>query len=174
MGSYVTHTGRQAMSFWLACCPDSFSGRRQMKLHEDQLNLIRHTIRFPVTDYLDCLEIPGGTEGGDRVKLSYAFRPLTKNGYLAKRKDGSVTVLAKGRALFPEERPLISAGGGAAERQRLMGSLPRGGADGTERGACRGRGAGDPGASIYPLRLLAKNCAGHSVHDPVCGNADSL
>ncbi len=91
-----------------------------MKLHEDQLNLIRHSIRFPVTDYLDCLEILGGTEGGDRVKLSYAFRPLTKNGYLAKRKDGSVTVLAKGRALFPEERPLISTGGGAAEQQRLM------------------------------------------------------
>jgi len=73
-----------------------------------------------MTDYLDCLEILGGTEGGDRVKLSYTFRPLTKNGYLAKRKDGSVTVLAKGRALFPEKKPLISAGGGAAERQRLM------------------------------------------------------
>ncbi len=86
-----------------------------MKLHEDQLNLIRHAIRFPVTDYLDCLEILGGTEGGDRVKLSYAFRPLTKNGYLAKRKDGSVSVLAKGRALFPEERPLISAGCGDAD-----------------------------------------------------------
>ncbi len=54
-----------------------------MKLHENQLNLIRHLIRFPVTDYSDCLEILGGTEGGDRVKLSYAFRPLTKNGYLA-------------------------------------------------------------------------------------------
>jgi len=91
-----------------------------MKLHEDQLHLIRHAIRFPVTDYLDCLEILGGTEGGDKVKMSYAFRPLTKNGYLAKHKDGSVTVLAKGRALFPEERPLISVGGGAAERQRLM------------------------------------------------------
>lgn len=120
MGSCTTHTGRQAVSFWLACCPDSFSERRQIKLHKDQLNLIRHTIRFPLTDYLDCLEILGGAEGGDRVKLSYAFRPLTKNGYLAKHKDGSVTVLAKGRALFPEERPLISAGGGAAERQRLM------------------------------------------------------
>jgi len=45
---------------------------------------------------------------------------LTKNGYLAKHKDGSVTVLAKGRALFPEEKPLISSGGGAAEWQRLM------------------------------------------------------
>jgi len=120
MGSYTTHTGRRAASFGLACRPDSFSERRQMKLHEDQLNLIRHTTRFPVTDYLDCLEILGGTEGDDRVKLSYAFRPLTKNGYLAKHKDGSVTVLAKSRALFPEEKPLISAGGGAAERQRLM------------------------------------------------------
>jgi len=120
MGSNTTHTGRQAVSFWLACRPDSFSERRQMKLHEDQLNLIRHAIRFPVTNYLDCLEILGGTAGGDRLKLSYAFRPLTKNGYLAKRKDGSVTVLAKGRALFSEEKPLISAGGGAAERQRLM------------------------------------------------------
>jgi len=59
-------------------------------------------------------------EGGNRVKLSYIFCPLRKNGYLAKHKDGSVTVLAKGRALFPEEKPLISTGGGTAERQRLM------------------------------------------------------
>jgi len=91
-----------------------------MKLHENQLHLIRHLIRFPVMDYQDCLEMLGGMEERDRVKLSYVFRPLTKNGYLAKRKDGSVTALAKGRAMFPRERPLISAGGGAAERQRLM------------------------------------------------------
>ena len=56
----------------------------------------------------------------DRMALSYAFRPLTKNGYISKRKDGSVSILAKGRKLFPELEPLISVGGGEAERKRVM------------------------------------------------------
>ena len=57
---------------------------------------------------------------GDRTALSYAFRPLTKNKYVSKQKDGGVSILAKGRALFPDITPLISAGGGAAERRRVM------------------------------------------------------
>ena len=31
-----------------------------------------------------------------------------------------MSILAKGRALFPETEPLISTGGGAAERRRVM------------------------------------------------------
>ena len=60
------------------------------------------------------------TGTGDKVALSYAFRPLTKNKYLAKHKDGSVVILAKGRALFPNVKPLISAGSGARSVQRVM------------------------------------------------------
>ena len=48
------------------------------------------------------------------------FRPLTKNKYLIKRKERSVAILAKGRALFPDVKPLISAGGGAQSVQRVM------------------------------------------------------
>ena len=48
------------------------------------------------------------------------FRPLTKNKYLSKRKDGSVSILSKGRALFPEVKPLIAAGGGAGEIRRVI------------------------------------------------------
>jgi hypothetical protein len=55
----------------------------------------------------------------DRTALSYAFRPLTKNKYAAKHKDGSVTILAKGRALFPDVKPLVTMGGGAAGMKRL-------------------------------------------------------
>lgn len=91
-----------------------------MKLHEDQLRLIHHLILYPTMDYFDCLMMLDTEETGDLVKLSYAFRPLTKNGYLAKHKDGSVTALAKGRALFPDEEPLISSGGGKTERDRVM------------------------------------------------------
>ncbi len=91
-----------------------------MKLHENQLHLIRHLCRFHMLNYADCLWLLD-TEGiNDLVALSYAFRPLTKNGYLSKRKDGSVTISAKGRALFPDTQPLISMGGGEKERQRIM------------------------------------------------------
>lgn len=91
-----------------------------MKLHDNQLKLLRHLARFNLIDYPDCLELLNTTGTGDRVAMSYAFRPLTKNRYVSKRKDGCVSILAKGRALFPEITPLISAGGGAAERRRVM------------------------------------------------------
>ncbi len=91
-----------------------------MKLHENQLHLIRHLCRFHMLSYADCLWLLDTEEANDPVALSYAFRPLTKNGYLSKRKDGSVTISAKGRALFPDTKPLISMGGGKKERQRIM------------------------------------------------------
>ncbi len=91
-----------------------------MKLHENQLHLIRHLCRFHMLNYADCLWLLDTEETNDPTALSYVFRPLTKNGYLSKRKDGSVTISAKGRALFPDTQPLISVGGGEKERQRLM------------------------------------------------------
>lgn len=91
-----------------------------MKLHEVQLELLRHLVRFHLLSYPDCLDLLDTEGTGDRTALSYVFRPLTKNRYVSKRKDGCVSILAKGRALFPEVTPLISAGGGAAERHRVM------------------------------------------------------
>lgn len=91
-----------------------------MKLHENQLHLLRHLARFNLLDYTGCLEMLDVDETGDRTALSYAFRPLTKNKYLSKRKDGSVSILAKGRALFPDVKPLISAGGGTSEIKRVI------------------------------------------------------
>lgn len=91
-----------------------------MKLHGNQLKLIRHLARFNLLDYPSCLELLETEDTTDHVALSYAFRPLTKNRYLSKRKDGSVMILAKGRALFPNIRPLISSGGGASETKRIM------------------------------------------------------
>lgn len=91
-----------------------------MKLHDNQLQLLRHLARFNLLDYRGCLEMLDVDETEDRTALSYAFRPLTKNKYISKRKDGSVSILAKGRALFPEVKPLISAGGGAGEIRRVI------------------------------------------------------
>lgn len=76
--------------------------------------------RFNLLDYESCLEQLKTEAKTDRTELSYAFRPLTKNGYISKRKDGCVSILAKGRELFPGLEPLISAGGGEAERKRVM------------------------------------------------------
>lgn len=91
-----------------------------MKLHENQLKLLRHLARFNLLDYADCLDMLDTAKTGDRVALSYAFRPLTKNKYVSRRKDGSVSILAKGRSLFPEVKPLISVGGGTAGIKRVI------------------------------------------------------
>lgn len=89
-------------------------------LHENQSKLIRHLARFNLMDYQDCLDMLD-TEGvGDRTALSYVFRPLTKNKYLSKDENDCVSILAKGRALFPELTPLISTGGKDSDRRRVM------------------------------------------------------
>lgn len=88
-----------------------------MKLHDNQLYLIRHLIRFHYLDYESCLDILDTPNTYDRISLSYAFRPLTKNRYISKNKDGIVTVLKRGKALFPNEKPLISSG---CEKQRII------------------------------------------------------
>lgn len=97
-----------------------------MKLHENQLKLVRHLARFTLLEYTDCLDMLN-TEGTlERTALSYIFRPLTKNKYISKRKDGCVSILAKGRTLFPEVTPLISAGGGTSERCYLCAERKQG------------------------------------------------
>lgn len=75
---------------------------------------------FNLLDYESCLEQLKTEAKTDRMALSYAFRPLTKNGYVSKREDGCVSILTKGRELFPGLEPLVSAGGGEAERKRVM------------------------------------------------------
>ncbi len=81
-----------------------------MKLHHNQLLLIRHLIRFNSLDYESCLNILDTDNTHDKIALSYQFRPLTKNDYVSKNKKGIVAVLRKGRTLFPDEKPFISEG----------------------------------------------------------------
>ena len=59
-----------------------------MKLHQNQLDLILHLIRFNIMSYEDCLKFLDTEHTGDLVAMSYIFRPLTKNKYVAKNKDG--------------------------------------------------------------------------------------
>ena len=66
-----------------------------MKLHENQQKLILHLIRLNILAYEECLKFLDTENTGDMVAMSYAFRPLTKNGYVSKSKDGVVTVLQK-------------------------------------------------------------------------------
>ena len=91
-----------------------------MKLHKNQLALIRHLILLNIMAYADCLTYLDTENTGNRIAMSYAFRPLTKNGYLAKSRDGIVTVLQKGRELFPEEKPLISVATHGQGRNRVL------------------------------------------------------
>lgn len=74
-------------------------------------------IRFHYLDYNSCLKILNTEITYDRIAMSYAFRPLTKNKYISKNKDGIVTVLKKGRDLFSNEKPLISSGG---DKERII------------------------------------------------------
>ena len=90
-----------------------------MKLHENQQKLILHLIRLNIMAYEDCLKFLDTENTGDMVAMSYVFRPLTKNGYVSKSKDGVVTVLQKGRNLFPEEVPLISTASKGKPRERV-------------------------------------------------------
>ena len=91
-----------------------------MMLHENQLKLIRHLARFNLMDYQDCLDMLDTEDVGDRTALSYVFRPLTKNKYLSKDENNCVSILTKGRSLFPELTPLISTGGKDSDRRRVM------------------------------------------------------
>lgn len=91
-----------------------------MKLHDNQLRLIRHLIRFNILDYENCLKVLSTQNEKDEIALSYAFRPLTKNNYIAKNKDNIVTVLNKGKNLFPDEKQLISDGGNEQTRKRIL------------------------------------------------------
>jgi len=91
-----------------------------MKLHQNQLDLILHLIRFNIMSYEDCLKFLDTEHTGDLVAMSYIFRPLTKNKYVAKNKDGIVTVLKKGRELFPDEAPIISVATRGKSRLRVL------------------------------------------------------
>lgn len=89
-------------------------------MKDNQEMLIRHLIRFHILDYESCLQVLDTENTGDKVALSYIFRPLTKHKYISKDKDGIVSILKKGKELFPEEEPLISIGGGAQSRRRIL------------------------------------------------------
>jgi hypothetical protein len=91
-----------------------------MKLHQNQLDLILHLIHMTIMRYEDCLRMLDTENAGDMIAMSYVFRPLTKNCYLAKNKDGIVTVLKKGRELFPDEGPLISTATRGKARDRVL------------------------------------------------------
>jgi len=91
-----------------------------MKLHNNQLTLIRHLIRFNILDYESCLVLLDEENTNDKIAMSYVFRPLTKYNYIKKNKNGYVTILKKGKALFPNEHKYISEGGNEQSKQRVI------------------------------------------------------
>ena len=89
-------------------------------MHEIQEELMKHLCRYNVLSYESCLHLLDPYELFTPVERSYVFRPLTKHGYLKKHRDGAVTILAKGRNLFPDIEPLIATGGGRQNIERVM------------------------------------------------------
>ena len=89
-------------------------------MKNNQEILIQHLIRFHILDYESCLQVLDTENTGDKVALSYVFRPLTKQKYIIKDKDGIVSILKKGKELFPDEEPLISIGGGKQNQKRIL------------------------------------------------------
>ena len=63
-------------------------------LQDNQIELLEFMAKYPCLDYESCLRKLDTYETGDLVSMSYAFRPLTKHGYLCKGKDGFVTLTA--------------------------------------------------------------------------------
>lgn len=86
------------------------------KLKPNQLELIQHLCQFNTLDYASCLQLLDTANTGDKNAMSYVFRPLTKNKYISKHENGNVTILARGRALFPKIKPLATVGGGSGNR----------------------------------------------------------
>ncbi len=91
-----------------------------MKLHNNQLKLIRHLVRFHSLDYESCLDILNDENTEGRIALSYIFRPLTKNKYISKNKNGIVSILKKGKELFPEENQIIAVGSSGQSQIRTL------------------------------------------------------
>ena len=75
-----------------------------MKLYENQLRLIWHLCRFSLLDYESCLHLLDTEETGDRVALSYAFRPLTKNKYLSRQKAARSACSKRGKHCSQRKR----------------------------------------------------------------------
>ena len=85
-------------------------------LQDNQIMLLQFMAQYPCLDYQSCLRKLDMFQTGDMVAMSYAFRPLTKNGYLCKGKDGIVTLGAKGRQVMSDIQPLVTVGGTTKER----------------------------------------------------------
>ena len=93
---------------------------RTQHLHTCQVTFLRHLARFHILDYESCLKVLDTENTGDMVKMSYLFRPLTKNDYISKNKDGIVSILQKGRSYAEIKQPLITLGGSKQSRQRVL------------------------------------------------------
>lgn len=93
---------------------------RTQHLHTCQVTLLRHLARFHILDYESCLKVLDTENTGDMVKMSYLFRPLTKNDYISKNKDGIVSILQKGRSYAEIKQSLIVLGGSKQSRQRVL------------------------------------------------------
>ena len=85
-----------------------------------QGTLLRHLAQFHILDYESCLKVLDTENTGDMVKMSYLFRPLTRNKYISKSKDGIVSILEKGRTSVGIPRSLIAMGGHGQSRQRVL------------------------------------------------------
>lgn len=85
-----------------------------------QFMLLQHLARFHILDYESCLKVLDTSNTGDMVKMSYLFRPLTRNKYISKSKDGIVRILEKGRAYAGIKKPLITLGGAEQSKQRVL------------------------------------------------------
>ena len=89
-------------------------------MYQDQEELIKHLCRYRALSYEGCLHLLDPDELSTSVERSYIFRPLTRLGYLKKHKNGAVTILAKGRRLFPDVEPLVTTGGDRQNLERVM------------------------------------------------------
>ncbi len=85
-----------------------------------QFLLIQHLAKFQILDYESCLQLLDSENTGDMLKMSYLFRPLTKEKYISKSKDGIVSILERGRAATGCKEPLITIGGSGQTKQRVL------------------------------------------------------
>lgn len=87
-------------------------------LNAGQINLLVHLKRFSVADQKTSLLALDTEKTQNKDNLLYSLRPLMKNGYISKRKDGLYGLLSPGKELTEHIHPILTIGGDAGGRHR--------------------------------------------------------
>jgi len=84
-----------------------------------QIELLVHLKKFSVANQAACLRVLDTGKTQQEEKLLYSLRPLVKNKYISRRKDGLYSLLGAGQEWTEHIQPLLKSGGDCHGRKRV-------------------------------------------------------